>query len=345
MTKHKFQNFVIGIFLAGALGLLVWFNVSKPSILVLQSYDSKYPWTRDLNIGVNRVLNSPYLYRTRWYYMDTKRHPDAAYKESVGLAARHMINDMQPDVIIALDDDAQQYVARHYNNHPRIKVVFTGVNRNAEDYGYDKASNVTGILERVPTKAIRETLLSSANFQALGRPVRLGFLADPSETVQGDLRQMKAFDWAPVQFAAHGTAATFPQWKAELARLGKETDIILLSNYRKVRRSDTDSTLVPVKEMVEWTDTHSAVPVFSNNGFYTEEGGMLAIGASPFEQGEVAARMALAIILQGKKPSEIKIERTKHFIVTMNGSKMKAHGVELPMVYEAAARTGDKYIP
>ena len=345
MTKHKLQNVVIAIFLAGALCLLVWFNVSKPSILVLQSYDSKYPWSRDLNVGLNRVLNSPYLYRTRWYYMDTKRHPDVAYKESVGLAARHMIDNMQPDVIIALDDDAQQYVARYYNNHPTIKIVFSGVNREAADYGYDKANNVTGILERVPTKAIQETLQMAANFKALNRPVRLGFLADPSETVQADLRQVKAYDWGPVQFTADSTSTTFPQWKEELKRLNKETDIILLSNYRKVRRSDTDKTLVPVREIVEWTDANSTVPVMSNNGFYTEEGGMLAIGASPFEQGEVAARMALEIILKGKKPTDIPVDRTRHFVVTMNGTKMKAHGLELPMVYEAAARTGDKYIP
>jgi ABC-type uncharacterized transport system substrate-binding protein len=345
MTKHKLQNLFIGIFLTGALGLLVWFNVSKPSILVLQSYDSKYPWSRDLNVGLNRVLNSPYLYRTRWYYMDTKKHPDVSYKESVGLAARHMINDMQPDVIIAVDDDAQQFVARYYVNDPHIKIVFTGVNREAADYGYDKANNVTGILERVPTKAIQEMLQMATNFRALDRPVRLGFIADPSETVQADLRQVKTYDWGPVQFTAESTSDTFPKWKDEIKRMNKETDIILLSNYRKVRRSDTDKTLVPVREIVEWTDANSTVPVMSNNGFYTEEGGMLAIGASPFEQGEVAARMALSIILKGKKPKDIPVDRTRHFVVTMNGTKMKAHGLELPMVYEAAARTGDKYIP
>ncbi len=345
MTKHNLQNLLIAIFLAGALCLLVWFNVSKPSILILQSYDSKYAWSRDIDVGINRVLNSPYRYRTRWFYMDTKRHPDNAYKESVGVAARRMINEMQPDVIIAMDDDAQEYVAKHFVNDPKINIVFGGVNREAEDYGYDKANNVTGILERVPTKAIHETLQIATNFKKLERPVHLSFIADASETTQADLQQVKAYDWAPAQFTAEATVSTFPQWQAEIKRLGQQSDIILLSNYRKVRRSDTDKSLVPPREIVEWTEANSTVPVVSNNGFYTEEGGMLAIGASPFEQGEVSARMALAIILKGKKAKDIKIERTSHFIVTMNGSKMKARHFELPMVYEAAARTGDKYIP
>jgi ABC-type uncharacterized transport system substrate-binding protein len=345
MNKHKLQNIIIGIFMAGALGLLVWFNVSKPSVLVVQSYDQKYPWTRDLNVGLQRVLNSPYRYRTRFFYMDTKRHPDKAYKESVGVAARRMIDEMRPDVIIALDDDAQQYVARYYVNHPTIRIVYSGVNKDAADYGYDKANNVTGILERSPVRAISEALQIADNFKSLGRPPKIGFLGDNSEPVQGDLRQMRSFDWSPVQLAAVRQADTWPEWQAAVKALGSETDVILLAGYRRVRRSADKPDLVPFREVVDWTDANSAVPVISNNGFYTEEGGMLAIGASPFEQGEVAARMALALILDHKRAKDLPSESTKHFVVTMNGSKMKARHFSLPMVYEAAARTGDKYIP
>jgi hypothetical protein len=345
MNSYKFQNFVIGVFMAGALGLLVWFNMAKPSILVVQSYDQKYPWSRDLNVGLQRVLNSPYLYRTRWYYMDTKRHSDKEYKESAGVAARRMIDDMQPDVIIALDDDAQQYVTRYYVNHPKIHIVYSGVNKDAEDYGFDKANNTIGILERSPVAAIRETLLIATNLKALGRPPRLAFLGDTSESVDGDLRQMRNFNWAPVQLLPARQVSTFPEWQAAVRELGAQADVIMLPGYRKIRRSDTDKTLVPFREVVDWTEENSPVPVFSNNGFYTEEGGMLGIGASPYEQGEVAARMALDIILKGKKTYEIKQASTQEFVVTMSGSRMKRRHFELPKVYEAAARTGDKYFP
>ena len=85
--------------------------------------------------------------------------------------------------------------------------------------------------------------------------------------------------------------------------------------------------------------------MFSGNGFFTEVGGMLAIGTSPYEQGEVAAQKALAIILDRKNPNELAPESSQHFIVTMSGSKMAAHHFILPRVYEAAARTGDKFYP
>jgi len=57
---------------------------------------------------------------------------------------------MEPDVLIAVDDNAQKYAAKYFVNHPRIKIVFSGINGSVQPYGYDTANNVTGILERNP---------------------------------------------------------------------------------------------------------------------------------------------------------------------------------------------------
>lgn len=343
--KIKPENLMIGLFMAGLLTLLIWFNMTKPSILILHSYDKEYAWVRDVNVGLNRVLNNKYLYQVRWYYMDTKRHPYASYKTSAGIAARRVIENMKPDVVIAIDDDAQQYVTRYFVNDPHIKIVFAGVNTNASDYGLDKANNVTGVLERLPLEAIRETLQVAGNFKTLGHPVRLALLGDKSESVSGDAKQMQAFDWAPAHLETVRRAGTWQEWQDSIAELGKTTDIIMLTGYRRLSRSASDPSLVPPHEVVAWTEAHSRVPVISGNGFYTEEGGMLAIGTSPYAQGEEAAAKALAIILKGKPANSLPVTMPEEFIVTMNGSKMKARGFNLPRVYEAAARTGDKYYP
>ncbi|HJV79816.1 ABC transporter substrate-binding protein [Noviherbaspirillum sp.] len=345
MKNFKPENLLIGLFLAASLALFGWFNMSKPRILVLHSYDKSYAWTRDVTAGLERVLDSKHDYRLRWYYMDTKRHPWPEYRTSAGVAARRVIENMQPDVIIAVDDDAQQYVTRYFLNDPKIRIVFAGVNNDTSDYGFDRANNVTGVLERLPLGAIRETLLIADNFKALGRPVRLAYLGDKSESVSGDARQVKGFAWAPVQLTDTARVATWPEWQTQVETLGTRADVILLTGYRRLARSASDKSLVPAHEVVEWTERHARVPVISGNGFFTEEGGMLAIGTSPYEQGEVAATMAIQIALEGKAPSVIPVATSSQFIVTMNGSKMKARGFVLPKVYEAAARTGDKYIP
>lgn len=343
--KLKPENVMVGLFMASATLLFAWHNLTKPSILILHSYDPDYAWCRDINIGLNRVLKDRYRYRLRWHYMDTKRHPYDDYKRSAGIAARNVIAAANPDVVIAIDDDAQQYVARYYRNNPRVKIVFAGVNSTTGDYGYDDANNVTGILERLPLSAMQEALSSSASFKALDHPIRLAFLGDHSETVDGDAGQLQRFDWRPMQLTSVRQVDTWPQWQANVLDLAAANDVLLLSGYRRLHRSATDASLVPPREVVAWTESHATLPVISLNAFYTEDGGMLAIGASPYEQGEMAGTLALDLALRDRKVSALPVTSTSQFVVSMSGSKMQAKHFTLPRVYEAAARTGNLYLP
>jgi ABC-type uncharacterized transport system substrate-binding protein len=343
--KTKTESLLIGLFLLASIGLFGWLNISKPRILILHSYDKDYAWVRDMNVGLNRVLSDRYRLSLRWHYMDTKRHPAAAYKQSAGIAARNVILEMQPDVVIALDDDAQNYATRYFVDDPHIRIVFAGVNNQASDYGFDKANNVTGVLERLPVRAIKEALGAAENFKGQTRPLRIAYLGDRSESVSGDIRQLQAFDWAPMRLEPVVQVDTWPEWQAQVQALAGRADVILLTGYRRLYRSASDTKLVPAREVVAWTEANSKLPLLSGNGFFVEDGGMLAIGTSPYEQGEEAARRAIAIAVDGTPPQQMPIATAQHFIVAMNGGKMKARNFRLPQIYEAAARTGDKYIP
>ncbi|MES2743507.1 MAG: hypothetical protein V4754_21515 [Pseudomonadota bacterium] len=338
-------NLMPALFTAAAVALCGWYNVSRPSILILHSYDPAYAWTRDVNIGLGRVLKQRYLYQLRWHYMDSKRHPAEPDKLRAGRAARDMIEASRPDVIIAIDDDAQHYVARHYANDNRFKIVFAGVNRDLADYGYERANNVTGILERMPLAAVREALLGAGNFAGLGRPIRLGFLGDRSDSVSGDAKQVRRFDWQPVRLTAPRQVGTWPEWQADVLARGAGEDALLVAGYRHLRRSASDPSLVPPEEIVTWTEAHAPLPLISCDIFYTEDGGMLAIGTSPYEQGEVAAARALDILLRHRPLATLPMTLSHQFIVSMRGARMQARHFVLPRVYEAAARTGNQYYP
>lgn len=344
MTR-RIEKITLGLFLGASLILVGWYNIRKPSILVLHSYDPDYAWVRDINVGLNRVFKEKYLYQVRWYYMDTKRHPSPAFKTSAGIAARHVIASTHPDVVIAIDDDAQEFAMRHFVNDPRVAIVFAGVNREAADYGYTGAANATGILERIPLGAMRDALASARALAPPDRPVRIAYIGDRSETVDGDARQVRQFDWRPLTLDAVLQVDTWPAWQAGVTHLCARNDALLLSGYRRLRRSASDPGLVPAQEVVAWTEAHSACPVVSFNGFYTEEGGMLAIGTSPYEQGEVAGALALQIVLAQRTPASLPVRASTQFIVSMRGARMRARGLVLPDVYEAAARTGNQYLP
>lgn len=335
------------LFVAVTLLLFGWYNMTKPRILVLHSYDPDYAWTRDVNIGLNREFVDRYRYQLNWYYMDTKRHPSPSFRKSAGIAARNVIKQMNPDVLIAVDDDAQEFAAKYFINDEHIKIVFAGINKHAEDYGYQNATNATGILERIPLSAMREALSSVKSFQQLNRPVRIAYLGDKSGTVLGDAEQIKNFDWGPHQLIGQYFVASFPEWKQKVIELGGQADIILVTGYRGLLLNEKPAgdkpALVNPKDVVRWTEENSTIPIFSGNGFFTEDGGMLAVGTSPYEQGEQAAVYALELALKHKSVEELKVQTSQQFIISMNGPLMNKRQIELPRVYEAAARIGNKY--
>lgn len=335
---------VIMIFLVGLGFLVVTFNTTKPRLLILQSYDNEYAWSKDVDIGIKRILNNKNDYSTRWFYMDTKRHPWKDYKVNTGLAVRKLIDSWQPSVVVAVDDDAQQFAMKYFVNRPEVKVVFAGVNEEAAAYGYDNASNVTGILERLPLSALKETLLEMARPLKLGHPPRVMFLGDRSETVIADERYFSQFDWNSLIRVDSRLVETFDEWKEAIRSAEGKVDFIVVSNYRKVLRARDGKDLVPPKELIDWSEQNSKPPIIGTNVFFSQDGGMLAIGTSPFEQGEVAAAMAKELLdNQNKSPKEIPVQVTRQFVVSMRASRMSQRNFKLPSIYEAAARSSNNF--
>lgn len=341
--KLRFETWVIALFLIGSVSLLAWFSISKPRILILHSYDKDYSWVRDVDIGFKRVFDQRRGYSVRWYYMDTKRHPTPGFKTNAGKAVRRMIDEAPPDIIIAVDDDAQQYVTRHYLDHPTIKIVFAGVNNEPQAYGFERAGNVTGILERLPLAALKESLLIAAQRNGLKLPLRIQFIGDHSETVLGDEKFFRNYDWAPLQVLDSKLVNTYGEWQQAVRESAGKTDFLINSNYRRIARSAGDPALVPAGELIAWTEGHSPVPVIGTNGFFGEDGGMLAIGTSPYEQGEVAAKLATEILDHGAQPKQLPFIISHKFVIAMRESAILKRHFDLPLVYEAAARAGNKY--
>jgi len=319
----------------------VSFSTDRPRILVLHSFDTGYAWTNDTDIGIRRILTQESLPVVYWQYMDTKNHPSLGYKQKAGILARRMIDRLQPHVIIAADDDAQQFAARFYVNRPDMSIVFCGVNGYPEEYGYDEAQNVTGILERLPLEAIRDAIpyLVPKNVNK----IKIIHLGDTSVSVRRqDVFTLK-FDWSPLFLIDSILVDTFEEWKEAVADISKRADCLLISNYRQLARSKDDATLVPPSEIIEWTYKNSESIVFGVNGFVVEDGADIAISMSPYEQGEVAAQMAMDIATGKKKANQIPIQRSQTFMVYMNARLKQNKYFNMPPIYEAFAKASNNF--
>jgi ABC-type uncharacterized transport system substrate-binding protein len=326
--------FFAGLFVVSSLYFLIIENISMPKILVLQSYSSDYSWTQNVDVSIKRILEKENSIRVRWHYMDTKNHPEEYYKKKIAVVSKHVIDQFKPTVIIAVDDDAQEYVAKHYNNNPKIKIVFAGVNGTLEQYGFDKANNVTGILERIPTEGLIDTLQLLSGSE---KNIKIIHIGDSSETVTFDdvfLRQYK--NWKNVKILPSMLVSTFDDWKAAIKKAGAIADYIIISNYRKIYKTKAGIEKISPKEIMKWTMENATIPVIGLNTFVFEDGANLAIATCPHEQGEVAANFAVQIIKNGEIPPHTK---TKQFIVGVDETSTLPGGQfsKLPKTYLAYA--------
>jgi ABC-type uncharacterized transport system substrate-binding protein len=343
MTIRSFNRLLAAAFLVFFAVYIVYEVSRKPRVLILHSYGEDYSWVTQVSEGINRILvDKPYS--MRWHYMDTKRHPDEEFMERAGQSAVDVIEQWQPTVIVTVADNAQQLVGRKYVNDERFAIVYSGMFATPAEYGYDKATNVTGILERWPLDTIRQginDIFVTPNPARVGK-LRVRHIGDASETVSFLAGQIGAFDWGPNLELTTVQTKTFKDWQREIGAANTGADIVLFSLYHTLL-GDNTTEVVPPGEVMRWTQANLSQPNVAGWGFTVEEGGMMAIGVSALEQGEEAARMVVQIIDQGKKPSEIPSTRSQQFLIYLREQELAKHRVQVPQIFEAFARATNNY--
>ncbi len=333
------------LFFVILIGGILWVNVNRPRVMVLHSYDNDYIWTRDVNEGINRVFDHQSNLYVQHHDMGTKKHSGKDYLRRAAVAARQAISRFEPDVLIAVDDYAQKLVAMEYVGHPSMSVVFAGVNGSIEPYGYDGAPNVTGILERKPVKALKQVLMilaSTSPTEIKGKP-RVLFLSDASHSAERDAEYLDGHDWSPLEYLGHKSQSDYAGWKQQVLELEGKVDYLLVGGYRKVAADGDNAGFVPPEEIMEWTEQNSPAPVIGINIFNSRDGAMLSVGVSPYEQGEVAAEMAMAIIREGKRAGDIPVATSSQFVIAMRESVLQRRHIVVPEIFEAFAKATDNY--
>lgn len=321
---------------------VAWETYHKPRLMILHSYDNSYVWTKEVNDGLSRVLENSQWLTLRYHYMQTKKFHAKTELRRAAIAAHRAIDNFKPDVLLAVDDYAQKLVASEYINNPKMKIVFAGVNGSISPYGYDKADNVTGILERKQFDAIKE-MISIIHDKKDSLQPRVAYLSDTALSSQADIGEAIKFNWHPVSYTGGFAAANFTQWQNKVMELKGNIDFLLVSGYRKLPRSTEETTFVSPEEVMNWTTTNLPVPVLGLNVFNSRDGAMISVGVSPFEQGEVAANMAMALLGGKKKISDLPVIESRQYVVSMSKKSLDHYRITPPRVFEAFSRASNNY--
>ena len=258
--------------------------------LLISSYHPGFPTFFKQIEGVNSVL-APAGVELDVEYMDSKRFGAPkdirAFRE---LLARKLARLPRYDVILTSDDNALRFAAE---NRPALfpdsPVVFFGVNDQALAHAQGDDDNFTGVIEAV---SMEETLRVIFRLRPGTRTVHA--VVDGTTSGGADLlTYLSKRSLFPDRNLAVLSLAelTWSELAQRTAALGEEDAILLLSAYR-----DAAGEAVSFREGLRRILSSTTVPVYD----LWEHGlGLGAVGGkiiSHFEQGWLAARLALAIL-------------------------------------------------
>lgn len=325
------KNLLIGGFLAAFIILLGFFNATKPRILVLHSASPESAWAQQVDRGMRQALerNRRPLSVERFYLgLDSPTSTASAAEAQAG--ARRAIARLDPDVLIAVDDEANSLVAREYVGRARPRILYVSLNRPPGAFGYAGAANVSGIAEQLPLAAIRDAV--GAIFP--GRNPRVHVIGVDGETGRAEMGQAEAFDWSPLRLGETALVSRAEEWSAFVKGTSAE-DILLLLTIKDLPGEDGVMTAAEVNR---WTGENApALPIGTQVDFVADGGG-LSFSPPPDDSGEKAIELALDWLDDRSTPGAPPPVVTVHFEVAVRQNRMAERGIVLPPIYLEAAR-------
>ena len=284
-------------------------------MLLVHSYHQGYRWVDTITEGVRSAIQGTGL-ELDIFCMDAKRHTDEAWKIDAGRRARKRVDQFHPDIILAADDDAQEYFATFYLN-TALPVVFTGVDADPSKYGYP-AANVTGVIERPHFK---ESLAFAQQLRPIKRIAVLSCHDSTSILALGFMKQ----EQLDVEVAEWLMVDDFDGWKKAVERFNRSVDAIVIRSYQAVKKPGSSENVAP-RDVAAWTCEHATVPTIAFHDFEIEDGLLVGVVKSGQEYGRIPAEYALRI-LAGTPPSSLPIVKPQQGIKMINRSTARRLGI------------------
>jgi ABC-type uncharacterized transport system substrate-binding protein len=305
------------------------FATSPKKVFLVFSYHPTLFWHTNAEKGVRDALKG-FQCEYRSFYMDTKHHSKTSWIHKTSKEAIRQIQDFRPDLLIGFDDNACHFVLSHFLG-TSLPMVFLGVNRNPEDYGFVKGSrenpkgNVTGVLER------HYFLQSVQLFSGLlGKSVlRIGLLSDSSETSHTMVaRFMKIARKKKLPILFFKFAYSLPAWKEIIREAQEKLDLLIIYNCETLKGKGNKN--ISRDDVIAWTITHNQIPEVSFFSRYIKKGLMGGIVLTGYYQGFYAGKKA-ALIFRGTPPGDISIDAPPKGTIALNMKRVRSLGLKIPL--------------
>lgn len=301
------------LFIALALSMVgVESHANEKRCLIVASYHDEFPGQQ---LKVQPALDELNGHcEIKKFDMDSKRNPDPQFIEAKALEAKKMIEKWQPDVVIAIEDNASKYLVQPYFKNAKIPFVFAGVDWTVEAYGYPY-DNATGIIETVPVKQLIRQIKRIDSKYKKGlfiRPNRLS--AEKQFSRVKEIFEHEGFT------IDDGVVDNYQDFESRLLE-AQDYDFIYFTNNAGIADWDDQTAQ-------NFISKHSTKLIFTTSDWMLPFS-MLAFSQVIQEQGEYSAQVAVEI-LNGAKPSDFPIISNRKWDLYINEELLSQVDIDIP---------------
>ena len=297
-------------------------------VLVVMSYEESNPWCQEVKEGIDSVLSE--TADITYFYMDTKVDIDGGPDKA--RAAYDLFRRMEPDGVITVDDNAQKmFVVPYLLDHHDTPVMFSGVNAEAEQYGFPTPS-VSGILER---GHIRESIAFAKQLVPSLKSVT--FLTRQSPSGRALQRQVEKESATYLATSSFHLIESLEELKELEDELRDNADALYIDSLQGVR--DSEGRSLSIKDVIETLTAMTRKPIIGANQYHVEQGALCAVVKTGQEQGATAAEM-LQEAMRGTPVTHIPVAQNFKGKRVINVRVMRALNLQVrPIVLLGATLT------
>ena len=278
----------------------------------INSYHSGYVWSDKIGKEINNILKDTCT--VTQINLNTKIEKDIIKIEKKALETKKLIDSINPDIIIASDDNAAKYVLKPFFKDSKIPLVFCGINWNADNYNFSY-KNTTGMLEILPIKDLFKIAKSiSTGNKGL-------FLGDDTITDKKDLSKFLEYSKKhDINLQSH-LVNNVKDWKIKYLEAQNKYDFIILGHNSSIKAwNDTEIKSFVLKNSKKLVlSTYSWMMPFA----------MVGLVIKPEEHGIWAATTAKAI-LNGFLIKNIPITSNKTWNNYINIKLLNSANIKIP---------------
>ncbi|MCF8363746.1 MAG: hypothetical protein K9G70_14100 [Prolixibacteraceae bacterium] len=229
------------IFFAGILAFSCTNSKSPKKIFYINSYHPGYGSSDDVMQGITETFADKNV-ELKTFFMDAKRKSTEEEMQHATQNALKEIEDFQPDLLIASDDNAMKYIIQPYFNNKKIPVVFCGVNWSAAQYNLGE--NVTGMLEVLPLRECISEIL--ANYP---ETKKLVVLSENSLSEQNNKVLLDSLYRNLGLEITYSLADDFETWKTMFAEANENADLIYMPTNGTIKNWNVEEAKMIVESL------------------------------------------------------------------------------------------------